>query len=73
MPFGLGVPELLVILFIVLLLFGAKRLPDLASGLGGAINSFKKAIKGTEDDRSLEGHRTADAVPTAKTETSTKS
>lgn len=41
--FGLGMQELIIILVIVLILFGAKRLPELASGLGKAIKNFKKA------------------------------
>lgn len=46
--FGLGMNELIIILVIVLVLFGAKRLPELASGLGKAIKNFKKAT--TEPD-----------------------
>ncbi len=41
--FGLGMQELVIILLIVLVLFGAKRLPELASGMGKAIKNFKKA------------------------------
>ena len=41
--FGLGTSEILIILFIILLLFGAKKLPELAKGLGKGINEFKKA------------------------------
>ena len=41
--FGLGYQELLIILVIVLILFGAKRLPELARGLGQGIKEFKKA------------------------------
>ena len=41
--FGLGTMEILVILFIILLLFGAKKLPELAKGLGKGIKEFKKA------------------------------
>ena len=41
----LGFPELLVILFIVVLIFGANRLPDLAKGIGKSIKNFKDAVK----------------------------
>ncbi len=43
--FGLGTTELLIIAVIVLLLFGAKRLPDIGKGLGGAIREFRH-VKG---------------------------
>ena len=46
--FNVGFPELVVILIIVLLVFGAARLPEIARSLGKAINEFKKAMK--EDD-----------------------
>lgn len=45
MLFNLGMPELLVILLIVLLIFGASRLPEIANSIGRAIQEFKKAIK----------------------------
>ena len=41
--FGLGTMEILFILLIILLLFGAKKLPELAKGLGKGINEFRKA------------------------------
>lgn len=40
--FGLGPTELIIIAVIILLLFGAKRLPDIGKGLGGAIREFRK-------------------------------
>ena len=43
--FGLGVWELLIVLAIVVVLFGAKRLPLIGVGLGGMITNFKKATK----------------------------
>jgi len=43
-----SMPELLIILAIIVLLFGAKKIPDLAKGLGSGIKNFKKAVK--EDD-----------------------
>ena len=43
--FGLGIPELLIILVIVVLLFGAGKLPQIGSGLGEGIRNFKKSMK----------------------------
>ncbi|MBI1824367.1 MAG: twin-arginine translocase TatA/TatE family subunit [Nitrospirae bacterium] len=42
--FGIGMPELIVILLIVLVLFGANRLPEIGAGLGKAIRGFKKGM-----------------------------
>lgn len=51
MRFGpLGMWELLIILVIILLLFGAKRLPDMAKGIGQAIKEFRKGVKDVQDD-----------------------
>tara|TARA_Y100000994_G_scaffold48673_1_gene38245 strand:+ start:297 stop:491 length:195 start_codon:yes stop_codon:yes gene_type:complete len=47
---GIGTFEILIILFIVLLLFGAKRLPELAKGLGKGIKEFKKASNDIKDE-----------------------
>lgn len=47
--FGLRMPELLIIGFIVVLLFGANKLPALGAGLGNGIRSFKKAFSGEDD------------------------
>ena len=49
--FGLGMWELLAILVIVILLFGVKRIPDLAKGLGQGIRNFKQEVKGEPDDK----------------------
>jgi sec-independent protein translocase protein TatA len=53
-----GVPELLIVLGIVLLLFGAKKLPDLARSLGKSTKEFKKGLQEGETDQ--------DPVETAK-------
>ena len=44
----IGMPEILIILVVVLLLFGGKKIPELMKGLGSGINEFKKASKGEE-------------------------
>ncbi|MCE1274710.1 MAG: twin-arginine translocase TatA/TatE family subunit [Chlorobiaceae bacterium] len=48
--FGLGGQELILILLIILVLFGAKKLPELAQGLGKGIKEFKKAQNEIEDE-----------------------
>jgi len=47
--FGLGTPELIVILGIAFLVFGGKKLPEIGSGLGQAISSFKKGLREAEE------------------------
>lgn len=47
---GIGGPELLLIMFIVLMLFGANRLPELAKGMGKAVREFKKATSSVEHE-----------------------
>ena len=49
--FGLGVWELLIVLAIVVVLFGAKRLPLIGEGLGGMITNFKKATKKIKEEK----------------------
>ena len=49
--FGLGVWELLIVLAIVVVLFGAKRLPLIGEGLGGMITNFKKATKKNKEEQ----------------------
>ena len=46
--FGLGATELIIILAIVVLLFGARRLPEIGSGLGRAIRGFKEGVSGKD-------------------------
>ena len=43
---GLDLPELILILFIILLLFGSNKLPELAKAMGKAVREFKKAMEG---------------------------
>jgi len=71
--FGLGIPELLVILAIVLLVFGPKRLKNIGSDLGSAIKGFRKAVTDdeppkAEDPNVIEG----EVAAPQKSETKTK-
>lgn len=55
MPFGLGFGELVLIFGVLLLLFGAKRLPELAGGMGKGIRDFKRALNGM-DEQSIQAN-----------------
>jgi sec-independent protein translocase protein TatA len=48
--FGLGIPELLLILLAVVLIFGTSKLPQLGKGLGQSIHSFRKALREPKPD-----------------------
>jgi sec-independent protein translocase protein TatA len=50
MPFRIGLPELLVVLVIVVLIFGVGRVSKIGGELGGAIRSFRKGLKGDEEE-----------------------
>ena len=67
----LGVPELLIILVVVLLLFGAKRLPEIAKSMGSSVREFRKGIKDIKEDFSAEIE--TEGTETAKTKTQSQS
>lgn len=52
---NLGVPELLIIFVIIIVLFGATRLPNIGKGLGEGIRNFKKGMKGGDEPDQLTG------------------
>ena len=54
---SLGVPELLIILAIVLLIFGYSRLPQLGKGLGQGIRNFRQGLRGGQDGESADNDR----------------
>lgn len=56
-----GPAEILVILLIVILLFGAKRLPKIGSSLGKGIRNFKNSLMGKEDPNELKDHSDEDS------------
>jgi sec-independent protein translocase protein TatA len=80
----LGWPEIVAILAVVLLLFGAKKLPELAKGLGKGINEFKKASRDVQDEieraveeplpppRTPSASQTAASQPQIESQSSTK-
>jgi len=69
---GLKWTEILLILFVLMILFGATRLPQLGSSLGSAIRNFKKGFTGEVTDEPEEGKKLSDSANTSVASASEK-
>jgi sec-independent protein translocase protein TatA len=71
MPFGIGIWELVILMVVLLLVFGAKRLPEMGRSIGHGMREFKDAVTGKDDDDQPEAkveipaHTTAPTPPPA--------
>ena len=63
---SLGLPEILLILLIVVFLFGARRIPEIARGMGEGIRGFRTSLKGSEDSTPSDAARTEEPADKAK-------
>jgi len=76
MPFGMGFGELVLILIIVMVVFGATKLPQLGDGLGKAIKNFKRSVGSLNEidvtPRAAPAEPPADAKPAAPTDSAHK-
>lgn len=66
MPFGIGIWEILILLLVVLLVFGPKRLPEMGRSLGKGMREFKDSISGKDDDDEPVHHQMAQELPPAE-------
>lgn len=64
-PFGIGIWEILILLLVVLLVFGPKRLPEMGRSLGKGMREFKDSISGKDDDEPAH-QRLAQELPPAE-------
>ncbi len=61
MPFGIGIWEILILLLVILLVFGPKRLPEMGRSLGRGMREFKDAVTGQDDEPDRRGELTTTA------------
>jgi sec-independent protein translocase protein TatA len=66
-PFGIGIWEVLILLLVLLLVFGPKRLPEMGKQLGKGMREFKDSIAGKDEPEPVEAQPSA-ALPPAETE-----
>jgi sec-independent protein translocase protein TatA len=60
--FGLGMPELILILLIILVIFGAGKLPEVGGALGKGIRNFRKSFKGSSDEIDITPEKEPDKI-----------
>lgn len=71
--FGLRMPELLLILAVIIVLFGAKRLPQLGSAIGESLKGFKKSMREVNEDNDAAANKALPRNESAPQSTATKS
>ena len=77
--FGIGMPELVIILVIILVIFGAGKLPEIGAGLGKGIKGFKKAVNNEDEiditppKEEVSADTKTDTKPDTKSEAGSKS
>ncbi len=69
---GLGMPEIIVIVLVILLLFGGKKIPELMKGLGKGVRSFKEGINEVQSDLSDNDDKNTASGSKSDKETDTK-
>lgn len=63
MPFGVSIWEVMILLIVLLLIFGAKRLPEMGRSLGKGMREFKDSISGSHDEKAELPPRSGDDSP----------